>query len=299
MALFRAAGVLFDGSGSLPAFLFRGVPLELLPSVTPDFGIFRLTTGLVVRFNLGALPGMLAGWVLYRRYFAPGRKKKTKPATEARPDRLTSGKSVSNNLPGPPTGPGLILASASPRRAELLRSIGLTFIIRPSRVPEIAVPGESPETFVLRVSRSKANWAGRWNRDHWVIAADTVVVNNGEILGKPKDRKDATRMLRGLSGATHRVVTGLTVLPPNGGEPLADVADTSVTFLKLSRTEIERYVASGEPDDKAGAYGIQGRAAVFVEHIEGSYSNVVGLPMALLYQLLLESGYPEDGFRWS
>lgn len=299
MALFRTAGVLFDGSGGLPAFLYRGVPLELLPSVTPDFGIFRLTTGLVVRFNLGLLPGMLAGWVLYRRYFAPGRKKKTKPPAEARPDRLTAGKSVSNRHPESSTGPGLILASASPRRAELLRSIGLTFIIRPSRVPEIAVPGESPETFVLRVSKSKARWAGKWNEDQWVVAADTVVVSEDKILGKPHDNDEAEWMLRRLSGTTHRVVTGLTVLPPHSGSPLADVADTSVTFIKLSRTEIERYVASGEPADKAGAYGIQGLAAVFVEHIEGSYSNVVGLPMALLYQLLLESGYPKDAFNWS
>lgn len=195
-------------------------------------------------------------------------------------------------------GPGLILASASPRRAELMRSIGLGFIIRPSRVPEIAVPGEPPEDFVLRVSRSKARTAGRWNDGHWVIAADTVVVKDGEILGKPGDREDAARMLRLLSGATHRVVTGITVVPP-GGELLADVAETAVTFLRLSETEIERYVASGEPDDKAGAYGIQGLAAVFVEHIEGSYSNVVGLPLSLLYQLLLETGYPEDAFDWS
>ena len=196
-------------------------------------------------------------------------------------------------------GPGLILASASPRRAELLKGIGLSFAIRPSRVPEIAVPGESPEDFVLRVSRSKANWAARWNEDHWVIAADTVVVVDSEILGKPADREDAARMLARLSGDTHRVVTGVTVLPPGGAEPLAEVAQTAVTFLKLSRTEIERYVASGEPDDKAGAYGIQGRAAVFVEHIEGSYANVVGLPLSLLYQMLLEAGFPEDAFHWS
>ena len=106
-------------------------------------------------------------------------------------------------------------------------------------------------------------------------------------------------MLRGLSGSTHRVVTGVTVLPPDGEELLADVAETAVTFLRLTESEIERYVASGEPDDKAGGYGIQGRAAVFVEHIEGSYSNVVGLPLSLLYQLLLQAGFPEESFRWS
>lgn len=283
----------------MPAFLFRGIPLKLLPSAAPDFGIFQLTTGLVVRFNLGLIPGLLAGWALHRRYFTRHRKKKTDAAAESRPDRLTAGKSGHNRRTVPAAEPRLILASASPRRAELLRTIGLSFVIRPSRVPEITVPGESPETFVLRVSRSKANRAGKWNEDHWVIAADTVVVNDGEILGKPVDRDDAARMLRGLSGTTHRVVTGLTVLPPDNGEPLADVAETAVTFLQLSKTEIARYVASGEPDDKAGAYGIQGRAAVFIEHIEGSYSNVVGLPMALLYQLLREAGFPEDGFRWS
>ena len=196
-------------------------------------------------------------------------------------------------------GPALILASASPRRAELLDGIGLSFVIRSSKVPEIAVPGESPEEFVLRVSRSKADWAARCNEDHWVIAADTVVVSGDEILGKPANREEAARMLARLSGDTHRVVTGVTLLPPGGVEPLADVAETAVTFLKLSRSEIARYVASGEPDDKAGAYGIQGRAAVFVEHIEGSYSNVVGLPLSLLYQLLLEAGFPEDAFNWA
>ncbi len=288
MALFRVAGMLLDSQGQWPAFVFRGVPRALLPSAAPDFGIFKLTTGLVVRFNLGLLPGLLAGWMTHRRFFTGRRKKKTDAAGETRTKRLTPG----------PSGANLILASASPRRAELLRTIGLKFVIRPSRLPEIAVPGESPEDFVLRVSRSKARHAGKWNEEHWVVAADTVVVNNGEILGKPKDREDAVRMLRGLSGATHRVVTGLTVLPPGGEEPLCDVAETAVTFLELSRAEIERYVDSGEPDDKAGAYGIQGRAAVFVEHIEGSYSNVVGLPLSLLYQLLLDAGFPEEAFRW-
>jgi septum formation protein len=301
MVLFRAAGVLLDGEGRLPAILFHGVPLTLLPSVNPDFGIFQLTTGLVLRVNLGLLPGLLAGWAVYRRFFAPGRKKKTKSA--GRPDPVGLIRRRAPAMTGTSEertdhGPGLILASASPRRAELMRSIGLGFIIRPSRVPEIAVPGEPPEDFVLRVSRSKARTAGRWNDGHWVIAADTVVVKDGEILGKPTDRADAARMLRLLSGATHRVVTGITVVPP-GGELLADVAETAVTFLRLSETEIERYVASGEPDDKAGAYGIQGLAAVFVEYIEGSYSNVVGLPLSLLYQLLLETGYPEDAFDWS
>jgi septum formation protein len=295
MAIFRMAGLLIDGQGRLPSFLFQGIPLSLIPQMTPDLGIVQLTTGLVVRFNLGLLPGMLAGWMMHRHFFTRRRKKKSVNGAEPEQRRL-------NPPPPPPnTGslPGVILASASPRRADLLKSIGLAFVIRPSRVPEIAVPGESPEDFVLRVSHSKARWAAKWNEANWVIAADTVVVIDGEILGKPKDREDATRMLRSLSGATHRVVTGLTVLPPDNGEPLADVAETAVTFCKLSKTEITRYVDSGEPDDKAGAYGIQGLAAVFVEHIEGSYSNVVGLPMAMLYQLLLESGFPEDGFNWS
>jgi septum formation protein len=298
MALFRVAGIVLDSQGRWPEFLFRGLPLELLPPAAPDFGIFRLATGLVVRFNLGLLPGLLAGWMVHRQFFTGRRKKKTDAAGETRTSRLIPGASGSDNHVVPEAGASLILASASPRRAELMRTIGLKFVIRPSRRPEIAVPGESPEDFVLRVSKSKARWAGKWNADQWVVAADTVVVNNGEILGKPKDREDAARMLRGLSGATHRVVTGLTVLPPGGGEPLCDVAETAVTFLELSRTEIARYVACGETDDKAGAYGIQGRAAVFVEHIEGSYSNVVGLPLSLLYRLLLDAGFPEEAFRW-
>jgi len=301
MVLFRTAGLLLDGAGELPAILFRGLPLTLLPAATPDLGILQFATGLTVRINLGLLPGLLAGWALHQRFFTPGRRKKKQKNAVERGQRRSRAPMIENRdeevQQG--SGGGLILASASPRRADLLRAIGLNFVIRPSLVPEISVPGEAPETFVLRISRSKARRAGKFNEDDWIVAADTVVVHEGETLGKPGDREDAARMLRLLSGTTHRVVTGVTVIPPGQGEELSEVAETAVTFIRLSDSEIERYVASGEPDDKAGAYGIQGRAAVFVEHIEGSYSNVVGLPMALLYQLLLESGYPEDAFNWT
>jgi septum formation protein len=176
----------------------------------------------------------------------------------------------------------LILASGSPRRAELLRAAGIEFTIRIADVDETTLPGESPRDYVLRLSRAKALAVAR--EDEIVLGADTTVVIEDEIAGKPVDAEDARRMLSALSGRWHEVLTGVTLL--RGDEILADVAVTRVKFSEMSESEIDWYVSTGEPMDKAGAYGIQGYASRFVECIEGSYSNVVGLPVQMVYRML-------------
>ena len=189
----------------------------------------------------------------------------------------------------------LILASGSPRRAELLRAAGFEPAILPSNVDEALVPGESAVAHVERLARAKAAAvvARLPGQAHvLVLGADTVVVVDDQILGKPQSREDARRMLRLLSGREHEVVTALALdVLPSGRETVRHTS-TRVTFLKLSDAEIEGYLDSGEPFDKAGAYALQGRAACFVSRIEGSYSNVVGLPISLLYEMLRESAGP-------
>jgi septum formation protein len=180
----------------------------------------------------------------------------------------------------------LILASASPRRAELLRAAGINFTVRSADVDETIQPGESPHDYVLRLSRDKALAVAR--DDELTLGADTTVVINGEIAGKPVDDEDARRMLRSLSGQWHEVLTGVTLA--RAGLVLSDVASTRVKFAEMSEAEVDWYVATGEPMDKAGAYAIQGHAALFVERIEGSYSNVVGLPVQMVYRLAGELG---------
>jgi septum formation protein len=180
----------------------------------------------------------------------------------------------------------LILASASPRRAELLRAAGINFTVRATDVDETIQPGESPHDYVLRLSREKALAVAR--DDELTLGADTTVVINGEIAGKPVDNEDARRMLRSLSGQWHEVLTGVTLA--RAGRVLSDVASTRVKFAEMSEAEVDWYVATGEPMDKAGAYAIQGHAALFVERIEGSYSNVVGLPVQMVYRLAAEMG---------
>jgi septum formation protein len=182
----------------------------------------------------------------------------------------------------------LILASASPRRAELLRSAGFAFGVDPADVDETPRPGERPEAYALRVARDKAEVVFHRRRKSGtvVLAADTVVVLGGQILGKPNDSADARRMLRLLSNAAHDVHTGM-VVRTVGGER-AEVMTTRVHFRPMDDSEIDWYIASGEPDGKAGAYAIQGRAARFIDRIEGSWSNVVGLPIADVYRLLKE-----------
>jgi septum formation protein len=183
----------------------------------------------------------------------------------------------------------LVLASASPRRAELLAAAGYAFTVDPANVDEAERPDEPADAYVLRVSRDKARAvAARREPGEIVLAADTTVVANGEILAKPADEFDAVRMLQLLAGAVHDVFTGVTVI--SGARELAGVARTRVRLLPLSLDEIHWYVGTGEPMGKAGAYGIQGRAARFVDWIEGSWSNVVGLPVATVAGMLKQLG---------
>ena len=183
----------------------------------------------------------------------------------------------------------IILASASPRRRELLEGLGLQLTICPAKGEEHPVPGLSGGETAKRLSRAKClEIAADADGDDVVIAADTVVCLDDEILGKPADEADAERMLRALSGRDHRVFTGVTVA--RGGRVLSDYEETAVHFRPLTEREIAAYIATGEPMDKAGAYGIQGRAALFVEGIEGDYFNVMGLPLCKLGKMLKEIG---------
>ncbi len=183
----------------------------------------------------------------------------------------------------------IILASASPRRRELLSALGLAFEVRPAKGEEHPEPGLDGGETAKRLSRAKClEIASQAEEDAVVIAADTVVCLDDEILGKPADEEDAARMLKALSGRDHRVYTGVTVA--RGGRVLSDFEETAVHFRPLSEREIAAYIATGEPMDKAGAYGIQGRASLFVRGIEGDYFNVMGLPLCKLGEMLKELG---------
>ena len=184
----------------------------------------------------------------------------------------------------------LILASQSPRRRELLASIGLAFEVRPSDVPEIHQPGESPEEYVARLSRDKAAAVAAIDPDAWVIAADTTVLLGEELLEKPHDAEDAKRMLELIAGKTHTVYTGVTLQSVSRNWRDTRVAETEVRMLPLDGGDIAWYVSTGEPLDKAGAYAAQGIGGLFIDSIHGSYSNVVGLPLALLFQMLRRAG---------
>jgi septum formation protein len=184
----------------------------------------------------------------------------------------------------------LVLASASPRRRELLAQAGFTFEVHPAHIPEDPLPNEDPIAYVVRLAREKAQAVfaqlstNPETADLAVLGADTTVTLDNHILGKPEDAADAARMLRLLSGRTHRVITGVALVTATSAEVAAEV--TAVRFLTLSDEEIEAYIATGEPMDKAGAYAIQGRAARWIPRIEGCYFNVVGLPIALVSTLL-------------
>jgi len=189
----------------------------------------------------------------------------------------------------------LVLASASPRRRELLAQAGCRFEVRPAHVLEDPLPGEDPIVYVTRLAREKAeavfrelNTAGpepeKNGQSLVVLGADTTVTLDNMILGKPEDAADAARILRLLSGRTHRVITGVALATVKGTEVAAEA--TAVRFLTLSEEEIAAYVASGEPMDKAGAYAIQGRAARWIPRIEGCYFNVMGLPLALVVSMI-------------
>jgi len=188
----------------------------------------------------------------------------------------------------------LILASTSPRRAQILRDAGLVFSIISSAVDETPMPGEAPGELVLRLANAKAELvAARSVGPAIVVAADTVVVLEGQILGKPRSTDDARHMLEKLSGRTHSVVTGVSLIRLPDVEQRSFVETTLVHFDRLSANEITRYLATEEPHDKAGAYAIQGRAGRYIPRIEGCYYNVVGLPLSRLLSELHELGWSE------
>ena len=195
----------------------------------------------------------------------------------------------------------LVLASASPRRRDLLTQAGYRFEVHPAHIPEDPLPGEDPIAYVTRLAREKAEEVYRGlttanpkpeengQSPLAVLGADTTVTLDNMILGKPEDAADAARILRLLSGRTHRVITGVALVTAKGAEVAAEA--TAVRFLTLSEAEIAAYVATGEPMDKAGAYAIQGRAARWIPRIEGCYFNVMGLPLALVCSLLEACAY--------
>lgn len=188
----------------------------------------------------------------------------------------------------------IVLASASPRRSELLESAEVPFSIAPSDIPEEVLPGEAPEVHVRRLALAKAREvAATGSSGRYFIGADTIVACDGEIMGKPLDEDDARRMLRKLAGKGHQVITGFAIHDRQTGCDVIDAVTTQVYFKPLSDAEIEAYVATGCPMDKAGAYAIQGGAAYMVRRIEGSYTNVVGLPLCEVVEALRSVGAME------
>ncbi len=179
----------------------------------------------------------------------------------------------------------LVLASASPRRREILEAAGIRHTVRPADIDESVFEGIAPRLMVQLLAASKAAAAAKGERG-LVLGADTVVVLDGKVLGKPQDAKDAIRMLSMLSGRTHSVYTGIAVLSGESGELITHCEETLVTFRTLSGAEIAEYVETGEPLDKAGAYGIQGKGGALVEKTEGDFQNVVGLPLAAAKRLI-------------
>jgi septum formation protein len=184
--------------------------------------------------------------------------------------------------------PTLLLASSSPRRREILNALGLRFLVQANEIDERALPGESPEQLALRLAEAKA-CAAECGRDDFVIGADTVVVLEDDALGKPADRDDAIAMLLSLSGRSHHVLTAVALRGPAGVETA--LSRTRVDFREINRDEALAYWQSGEPRDKAGAYGIQGLGGLFVSSIDGSYSGVVGLPVFETAGLLVKAGF--------
>jgi septum formation protein len=180
----------------------------------------------------------------------------------------------------------IVLASASPRRQELLKNAGIDFMAQPANIPEVRRKDEAPQAFAERMAREKARavWAG--TNDEYVLGADTIVVVDDLVLGKPKDEQDAARMLRLLSGRKHQVITGVCLIGLNFEDVRSEA--TAVHFSALTDADISEYIASGEPMDKAGAYAIQGMASRWILKVEGDYSNVVGLPVALVLHMLRE-----------
>ncbi|HEY0556905.1 MAG TPA: Maf family protein [Thermoanaerobaculia bacterium] len=193
------------------------------------------------------------------------------------------------------TLPNLILASASPRRRELLGGLGLRFTVRASDIDETPRPGEDPAATVLRLAQEKA--AAEAHPGELVLAADTVVVIDGALLGKPRDPEDARAMLARIAGREHTVLTGVALEEPGSDRRISEVASSRVRMAALTPDQIAEYVATGEPLDKAGSYAVQGIGALFVEEIFGNYTNVVGLPLPLTWRLFRELGYELMDFR--
>ncbi len=182
----------------------------------------------------------------------------------------------------------IVLASASPRRKDLLRNAGIDFVLKPSNIPEVLHPGEAPDAFAKRMAREKASAVAAQHPDQIVLGADTVVVVDDQALGKPENEQDAVRMLRLLSGRKHEVITGVCLMGKNFEDTRCE--STAVYFSELSDDDVRAYVASGEPMDKAGAYAIQGGASPWIAKIDGDYSNVVGLPVSLVLRMLRQHG---------
>jgi septum formation protein len=184
----------------------------------------------------------------------------------------------------------LILASASPRRRDLLGQLGLRFEVSAADIDETPHPGEAAEAYVLRLAREKARTVAARNPGAWVLAADTTVVLGSELLGKPRDAAEAVEMLGRLSGKTHEVMTGVALAGPSGGD--STVVRSRVTFRPLGAAEIAWYAGTGEPLDKAGSYAIQGKGGFLVASAEGSPTNIIGLPLGETLELLARAGIP-------
>ena len=185
----------------------------------------------------------------------------------------------------------IVLASASPRSSELLTAAGVTFEVIPGAVNELPFHAEAPADYIMRLARAKAVDVARNFTDGLFVGADTIVVLDGKLLGKPADEAEARSMLRQLSGRWHAVMTGLSLYDAGDRGEVTDFDKTLVRMAKLTDREIDWYVKTGEPLDKAGAYAIQGKASVFVDEIAGNYHNVVGLPVPLLYRLARQLGH--------
>jgi septum formation protein len=184
----------------------------------------------------------------------------------------------------------LILASSSPRRQELLRAAGVVFEVHPAYIFEERIAGEPPLEYACRLAQEKAKTVAVEFPDRYVLGADTIVVAGDDVLEKPVDARDAARMLRFLSGRDHRVITAVSLVAPRLAAD-TQAATTRVYFREIQEEEVQRYIASGEPMDKAGAYAIQGSAAQWIQRIEGEYSNVVGLPLTLVKAMLRANGF--------
>jgi septum formation protein len=208
---------------------------------------------------------------------------------------------IRSSMPNNQMAPNLILASQSPRRKDLLEQAGLAFEVIPGNFDEDSVPLDAPESYARLLALEKANQIGNQYPDSWVIGADTVVWINGAILGKPHSKQDACSMLNQLSGQTHQVVTGYALIRNAEQKLFTDAVRTDVSFKTLSTEEIEWYIHTSEPFDKAGGYAIQGLGTFLVKGIKGSYTNVVGLPVCEVIELLYREGVirPGPGERWS